>query len=234
MIHKRHVFDWYLEVGCRQGDSFAPVRSKTIAVDPFFKVSTDVIGPKPVLFVFQQTSDDFFSSGFLQRNEIQLGLSFLDGMHLFEVLLRDIINAERNSRPEGVIALHDCCPLIPEMTVRDYTRLPSNAAWTGDVWKVLPILQEYRPDIRIDVLDCRPTGLVLLSNLDPKSETLGEAYDEIVARYIDVEIEHFGVDRYFGSFDYVDAVASLFQSDAMFGAVSMSPEDARTPTWVSF
>jgi hypothetical protein len=68
-LHASLIFDWYMEVGCRKGDSFAPVRGKTIAVDPFFRVGLDVIGRKPALHVFQSTSDDFFASGFLERNE---------------------------------------------------------------------------------------------------------------------------------------------------------------------
>ena len=28
-LHGEMLFDWYLEIGCRKGDSFAPVRSKT-------------------------------------------------------------------------------------------------------------------------------------------------------------------------------------------------------------
>ena len=43
-LHSRHLFDWYLEVGCRSGESFAPVRSKTIAVDPFFRAEINIIG----------------------------------------------------------------------------------------------------------------------------------------------------------------------------------------------
>lgn len=232
VVHQLHVFDWYLEVGCRAGNSFAPVRSRTIAVDPYFAVSTNVIGAKPSLFVFQETSDAFFASGFLKRNDIQLGFSFLDGMHHFEFLLRDIINTERASHPDGVIALHDCCPLWSQMTVRDYSLLPPNAAWTGDVWKLIPILQEYRPEMRIDVLDCQPTGLVLLSNLTPGDTRLSEAYDEILARYMAVEIESFGVAKFFDSFAYVGAIAHLLEGQGLFKGVS-SRSEAPVPGWVS-
>lgn len=232
VIHQLHVFDWYLEVGCRTGTSLAPVRSKTIAVDPFFAVTSDVIGTKPSLLVFQQTSDAFFGSNFLSRNDIQLGLSFLDGLHHFEVLLRDIIHTERASHPNGVIALHDCCPLWADMTARDYSLLPPNAAWTGDVWKLIPILQEYRPEMRIEVLDCQPTGLVLLSNLAPGDSKLSDAYEEIVARYMSVEIETFGVSKFFDSFEFVSAVTHLLDSTTRFGAVALGAE-LPTPSWVS-
>ena len=84
-------------------------------------------------------------------------------MHLYEYLLRDLIATERNSSPDGFIMLHDCCPFDHGMTTRDLDNLP-DGPWTGDVWKIIPILQAHRPDLKIDVLDCRTTGLVVLSN----------------------------------------------------------------------
>lgn len=48
-LHATHLFDWYLEIGCRDGKSFAPVRSKTLAVDPFFQTDLNIIGSKPQL-----------------------------------------------------------------------------------------------------------------------------------------------------------------------------------------
>ncbi len=203
-LHGACHFGWYLEVGCRSGESFAPVRSKTIAVDPFFRAEINIIGKKPALHVFQQTSDDFFAGGFLARNEIRLGLAFLDGMHLFEFLLRDFINTEAAMAAGGVILLHDCVPYGPDMTTRDLGNLPKGA-WTGDVWKLIPILQRWRPDLTLTVLDCRPTGLVCLSGLDPESRVLADNYDRIVAEYFGTDLEDFGVKRFFASFQMVGA-----------------------------
>ncbi len=53
-LHATHLFDWYMEIGCRTGRTFGPVRGKTIAVDPYFRVQTNVIGAKPALHIFQQ------------------------------------------------------------------------------------------------------------------------------------------------------------------------------------
>ena len=65
-LHEQTLFDWYLEIGCRAGRTIAPVRSKTIAVDPFFQAEINIIGAKPALHVFQATSDDFFAVGQLK------------------------------------------------------------------------------------------------------------------------------------------------------------------------
>lgn len=226
-LHEAHLFDWYLEVGCRSGESFAPVRSKTVAVDPFFQAEINIIGKKPALHVFQQTSDDFFASGFLARNGIRLGLAFLDGMHLVEYLLRDFMQTEAAMAPGGVILLHDCVPYGPGMTTRDLQNLPKGS-WTGDVWKLIPILQEWRPDLTLTVLDCRSTGLVCVSGLNPESRVLAGAYDRIVAGWVGVELEDYGVERFFASFRMVSARAEkqagfpLFRQAAVEG-VGLEP-----------
>ncbi|MBA4325174.1 MAG: hypothetical protein C0426_09055 [Rhodobacter sp.] len=204
LLHQACLFDWYLEIGCRSGESFAPVRSRTIAVDPFFRAEINIIGKKPALHVFQATSDDFFASGFLARNDIRLGLAFLDGMHLVEFLLRDFMNTEAAMDPKGVIMLHDCVPYGPSMTTRDLANLPKGA-WTGDVWKLIPILQRWRPELTVTVLDCRSTGLVCVTGLDPESRVLGQNYDRIVAEFAGIDLEGFGVERFFGSFQMVSA-----------------------------
>jgi hypothetical protein len=226
-LHSEVLFDWYMEIGCRHGDSFAPVRSKTIAVDPFFRAEINIIGHKPALHVFQSTSDDFFASGFLQRNGIRLGASFLDGMHLFEFLLRDFIGTEAASDPSGVIMMHDLVPHNLNMTTRNLSAI--RGAWTGDVWKLLPILQRWRPDLTLTMLNLRPTGVLCVSNLAPGNRVLQENYDAIVAEFMEQDIETYGVERYFASFDYTDAVAMKEAGFPLFQPVALDPSQALVP-----
>ncbi|MEM7526038.1 MAG: class I SAM-dependent methyltransferase, partial [Pseudomonadota bacterium] len=129
-LHESLLFDWYMEVGCRTGSILAMARGKSIGVDPYFLMETNIVGVKPRFLTFQETSDDFFASRFLETNKIKLSFSFLDGMHLYEYLLRDFINTEKNSKPGGVIAMHDCCPYDSAMTTRDLENLP-RGDWTG-------------------------------------------------------------------------------------------------------
>jgi hypothetical protein len=232
LIHERYLFDWYMEIGCRTGDIFSRARGKTIAVDPYFLATRNVIGNKPALHVFQTTSDDFFASGFLKQNTIAISVSFLDGMHLFEYLLRDFINAERHSHPNGVIAMHDCCPRNSEMTTRDLDNLPARS-WTGDVWKLLPILQQYRPDLKITVLDCEFTGLVLVSGLDPASDVLAKNYDAIVDAYQGIDLEAFGVARFYSSFEYTDARVFLDAGAPLFARIALDPGHALHPVKIT-
>jgi hypothetical protein len=230
-LHSEVLVDWYLEIGCRMGDSFAPVRSKTIAVDPFFRAEINIIGQKPALHVFQATSDAFFESGFLARNDIRLSLSFLDGMHLFEYLLRDFMNTEAASDPRGVIMMHDLVPHNLAMTTRDLTAI--RGAWTGDVWKLLPILQRWRPDLTLTMLNLRPTGVLCASNLSPGNRVLQENYDAIVAEFLEQDIETYGVERYFGSFEYTDALAVKDAGFPLFQPVALDPSAALVPVVLS-
>lgn len=232
-LHRRHVFDWYMEIGCRTGKSFAPVRGRTIAVDPFFKVGTDVIGAKPSLHVFQQTSDDFFASNFLPRNDIALSFSFLDGMHLYEYLLRDFMNTEAHSRPDGLIALHDCVPASLEMTLRDHTKVPQiKKGWTGDVWKLIPILQEFRPDLTLAVFDCAPTGLVVVSGLDPFNRVLQTEYAAIVTQYA-ADLPSYGLQRFWDCFDFADTQAEVDRDFARWAPLAIGNAGSPGPAFVS-
>lgn len=203
-LHQQLRFDWYLEIGSQTGMSLAKSRSPSVAVDPVFKIRHDIAGNKARLHLFQETSDEFFEAGHLKALKIKPNFSFLDGMHLFEYLLRDFINTEAASTQSSVIALHDCCPSDHGMTTRDLDNLP-RGPWTGDVWKLIPILQDYRPDLKLQVFDCAPSGFVVLSGLDPKSSVLRKNYDKIVKQYQELTLAEFGVDRFFDSFAFADA-----------------------------
>src|SRR5271166_2354340 len=101
----------YLEIGTQAGDSLTLASCASIAVDPKFAVKSDVLGKKPMCLMYQSTSDDFFSTydpiKLLGR---PLDLVFLDGLHLYEILLRDFIHTERFCRADSLVMIHDCIP----------------------------------------------------------------------------------------------------------------------------
>jgi hypothetical protein len=206
-LHEVLAPAWYLEIGTWKGLSLERARCRSIAIDPEFRIAVDVHRHAPELHMFRQTSDAFFASGFLETNGIRIDLAFLDGMHLFEYLLRDLINCERAAAPGAVLAMHDCMPLNANMAERD-RKVTSTYAWTGDVWKVLPILRKHRPDLAVSVVDCPPTGLALVSGLDPTSAVLSERYDAIVAEMTPVRLEDYGVERFFAEFPFADGQAA--------------------------
>ena len=205
-FHARRNPATYLEIGTQKGPSLAQAKGTCIAIDPEFRLKHDVLSGKSDVYFYQGTSDEFFASGYLEKREMRLDFAFLDGMHLFEFLLRDFINAERFVTIDGTIALHDCVPYARVMTTRSWEKSVTRS-WTGDVWKLLPILRKYRPDLNITVLDCTPTGLVLIDGLDRKSSVLSDAYEKIVAEYMDLTLDQYGVDTYVNALNLVNSNA---------------------------
>lgn len=179
----------YLEVGVRDGKTLAGIDCPTIGVDPDFTFSVDPMRKKRVLHLYQMTSDEFFRDH--DPRAIFGGpvdVAFLDGLHVFEYLLRDFINTERVCDRNSLILLDDCMPVNIEMTERIHRPEQRNDKaiagwWTGDVWKVVSILRDIRPDLRITPVSVRPTGSIMVSNLDPNSTVLYDRYFEIVDRY---------------------------------------------------
>lgn len=193
----------YFEIGTHKGASLALARCRSVAVDPRFQLPAGFLDGRPETRLFEQTSDAFFAAHDLTAC---LGgpvdLAFLDGMHRFEFLLRDFINTERHCAAGSVVMLHDCVPVSSELVHRrhaaarraEFDVMP--AGWAGDVWKLLPILREHRPDLRLSVFDAQPTGLVFVTGLDPASRVLPERYEAIVARYMDRDITEEGVSAF--------------------------------------
>lgn len=192
----------YLEIGTRTGDSLKLAHCASIAVDPAFAISADVIGTKPSCHFYQTTSDRFFDN--VRIAEILGGaveFSYLDGMHLAEFLLRDFINTELVSKPNSIIVMHDCMPSDFSITCRhegDELRKQSRYAawWTGDVWKAVWVLKKYRPDLTIIAVDSPPTGLICITHLDPKSSLLKDRYAELVRDMANLESSEENLQEY--------------------------------------
>ncbi|MGI9254917.1 MAG: class I SAM-dependent methyltransferase [Thermomicrobiales bacterium] len=172
----------YLEIGVWKGASLALASCCSVGVDPESIAEGNCWGAKPWLKLYRLTSDEFFARH--SRNalfeDVPLELSFLDGMHHFECALRDFINTERWSAPDGCIVVHDVYPLAPDWAERE----PRHLTWTGDVWKLVPCLRRYRPDLRVEIVDAVPSGMMVVRNLDPASTTLSDRLDQIVDEFL--------------------------------------------------
>ncbi len=173
-LHEKRNVQRYLEIGTHSGKSLSLARKAALAIDPDFLFDKKRWSKKRGLHLFEMTSDDFFAAhdpvAILGQ---PIDLAFIDGMHWAEFVLRDFYNVERHCSPDALIVLHDAVPVNFEMTERE--RRPEarrdeafSSYWTGDVWRVVPLLRRERPDLCIQVLDCPPTGLVLVSNLNPQ------------------------------------------------------------------
>ena len=219
-IHRQLRPSVYLEIGSHTGDSLRLASCASIAVDPKFKITSDVIGEKPALHLFQETSDRFFASGAADRiAPAGVDMAFLDGLHLFEYLLRDFINTEKLCHWRSAVLLHDCLPPNTEISEREYRpHLRSDEMWriywTGDVWKLIPILQRFRPDLHLTLFDAPPSGLVMVTGLDPANRVLERAYSRILAEYRDFVLNEESFHRFYAN-------ATLTSSRAVFEGTAL-------------
>jgi hypothetical protein len=177
-VHRTLQPPTYLEIGIGHGDSLALSRARSLAVDPAFSIRAELDCP---VTLRRTTSDDLFA----RPDAIApLGgppaLAFIDGMHLFENVLRDFANVERHAQWWTVVVLDDVCPRSVEEAARDrHTR-----AWTGDVYKVAAVLREERPDLLCLTVDTEPTGLLLVLGPDPSSDVLAARHEALLARWL--------------------------------------------------
>ena len=182
-LHDRLAPRTYLEIGVSTGTSLTLSRTRSIGVDPFFRIRRELHCD---LQLVRATSDEFFASAgaFEHFGGSAFDLAFIDGMHLAEYALRDFINTERHAHPASVIVLDDMLPRVPVEGLRDRRDARSHGAWAGDVYKILDALRTLRPDLVCLELDTRPTGTVAIFLPDSYSTTLAAAYDELVQAYV--------------------------------------------------
>jgi hypothetical protein len=113
--HKK--YKKYLEIGCFQNETFNKIHIEhKIGVDP---VSGGTI---------RKTSDSFFS-----QNTNTFDIIFIDGLHKYYQVRKDILNSIKFLNHQGVILLHDCVPL----KIRDQMIPRSHTHWNGDTWKAI-------------------------------------------------------------------------------------------------
>ena len=111
----RKNYKSYLEIGCDQDELFSKIAiDKKIGVDP---VSGGTV---------RDTSDNFF-----KKNNTKFDIIFIDGLHEYEQVKKDINNSLIFLNDNGVIFLHDCMPMR-----FIYQAVPrATGLWNGDVWK---------------------------------------------------------------------------------------------------
>jgi hypothetical protein len=112
----------YLEIGCQNDRNFNAVPvAKKIGVDPGSGGT------------HRMTSDAFF-----ETNRERFDFVFIDGLHTFEQVRRDVANSLRCLQPGGIITIHDMLPSSWE-----WEHVPRlHPVWNGSVWKVAYEIKE--------------------------------------------------------------------------------------------
>ena len=127
-IIDKKKYQKYLEIGCFDDELFNHIKCiKKIGVDP---VSGGTI---------RETSNQFFD-----KNVEKFDCIFIDGLHEYYQVKKDIENSLKFLNDDGMILLHDCLPnnYFEQATPR------CQWTWNGDVWKAIV---ECRSKKNIDV-----------------------------------------------------------------------------------
>ena len=171
LLHQKMQPRTYLEIGIRTGNSMALSRTRSIGMDPYFKID------KPIrcdVQLIKATSDDVFAGDdpLAHFGGVPVDLAFIDGMHLSDFALRDFINIEPFMADTGVIVIDDVLPRNGLEAARDRKTEP----WTGDVYKVIEILRRRRPDLVVLLINTAPTGTAVVVGVDQASTILRDSY----------------------------------------------------------
>lgn len=139
-IIQQNGFKNYLEIG---------VCDPSICFDKIICENKDSVDPgveyavNPVTYPF--TSDEFFKllkDGELDKiYNFKWDVIFIDGLHISDQVLRDVINSLQHLNPNGYILLHDCNPPDIFYAREDYYINGQQHPWNGTVWKALYYLR---------------------------------------------------------------------------------------------
>ena len=169
----------YLEIGVGGGHSLALAQARSIGIDPQFAITAPIAGN---VSLFRTTSDEYFArpEPLAPFSGAPVDLAFLDGRPLIEFALRDFIHVERASRPSSVVVVNGVFPRTAEAAARS----GSGPVGPGDVYKIVEVLRQYRPDLTLSLVEVEPAGLLAVTGLDPHSPVLTDRYDEIIEKYV--------------------------------------------------
>ena len=119
---KKNNYKNYLEIGCDQNQLFSKIKIEfKIGVDPYSGGN------------IRKTSDQFFL-----ENKKKFDIVFIDGLHEYKQVKKDILNSVNCLNENGIILVHDCMPdSLGKQAVPRY-----KMQWNGDVWKAIVDLRQ--------------------------------------------------------------------------------------------
>ena len=143
-IIKKNSYERYLEIGCFKDENFNKINIT-------YKVGVDPVSGGTV----RKTSDEYF-----KNNKEYFDIIFIDGLHYFDQVKKDIENSLDFLNTKGIIIVHDCLP----SKIRDQMIPRAHEKWNGDVWKAIV---EFRTKDHLDVYTCfadEGLGVILKRN----------------------------------------------------------------------
>ena len=159
----------YLEIGCADNRLFDAVAAKV-------KVGVDPAQGGTV----RETSDAFFA-----HNTDRFDVIFIDGLHVYDQVRRDLVNALATVRAGGWIGLHD---MLPRDWIEEHVPQISTSRWTGDGWKVaFELIRSPDVDFRLVAID-HGVGVVKVLKDRPR---LADLEADLQPRRFDFFHQHF-------------------------------------------
>ena len=135
----KNKYKKYLEIGCHNNQVFDKINIEKIGVDP-------VSGGN-----FKGTSNDFF-----KKNKSNFDCIFIDGLHEYKQVKKDILNSIKFLNKNGTIILHDCLPKSIS-----HQRVPrTRYSWNGDVWKAIVEARTWKNVDTYTVLSDQGLGII--------------------------------------------------------------------------
>jgi hypothetical protein len=140
----------YLEIGVSGGETFRDVEiDEKTGVDPSFGFDTSQFANDSTRFI-ASTSDQFFMT---EASEPAFDIVFIDGLHTFEQVVRDLSNTIIRTHKKSVILLDDTVPddvysAIPDQKAAVGYRKAAGGnrtAWQGDVFKAVFYIHDFWP-----------------------------------------------------------------------------------------
>lgn len=178
-VHEQLEPRFYLEVGVEYGTSLRAARCPAVGLDPSPQLGEEPLGPDQRVVLM--TSDDFFTYADVGSELGALDLAYIDGMHRIENVVKDFLHVERHAHAASVVLIDDVFPVHPLQAQRER----ETAFWTGDVWKIMPLLRGARPDLLLLPIDTWPSGMLLVTCLDPGNVELQRNFDLLMAMAIE-------------------------------------------------
>ena len=173
-VHQLVKPRFYTEIGVEYGNSLRLADCPALGIDPAPQLTVP-LSPQHQLSL--TTSDDFFMLTDAASKLQPIDLSYIDGMHQIEYALKDFMHIELYCHAGSVVIVDD---IYPAHALQG-ERIRQSRFWTGDVWKIIKILTDVRPDLILLPLDTSPTGSLLILGLDPHNRQLWDKFDVLMA-----------------------------------------------------
>jgi predicted O-methyltransferase YrrM len=164
----------YLEIGCDKDQIFSRIDiDNKIGVDP-------VRGGNR-----RMTSDEFF-----EQNDQTFDVIFIDGLHYYDQVTKDVNNAIEVLNPHGIIIIHD---MLPENAIQASVPFTEKAKykWLGDVWRLgFDLMARTNVIFNLVLIDCG-CGVVTRGPQEPKFVNVDESWQSYKANWTEYPLRSY-------------------------------------------